>query len=80
MTEESSSAKSRLVALLLCFFLGWTGAHRFYVRKFGTGILMLLTAGGLGLWILIDLVSIMCGLFRDQAGQRLLTWFEVGSV
>jgi TM2 domain-containing membrane protein YozV len=28
-----------LPALLLCFFLGWAGAHRFYVGKIGTGIL-----------------------------------------
>jgi len=46
MNESNLSPKSRLVALLLCFFLGPLGVHRFYVGKIGTGILMLLTLGG----------------------------------
>ena len=32
-----------LVTLLLCFFAGFLGIHRFYVGKIGTGILHLLT-------------------------------------
>ena len=40
------SSKSRMVALLLCFFLGTLGAHRFYVGKIGTGVVWLLTLGG----------------------------------
>ena len=43
------SPKSRLVALLLCIFLGGLGIHRFYVGKTGTGILMILTGGGCGI-------------------------------
>jgi len=43
-TEYSKSyqPKSKLIALLLCLFAGGLGAHRFYVGKIGTGILMLL--------------------------------------
>ena len=38
---------------LLCFvFL--CGIHRFYIGRIGTGILMLLTFGGLGIWQLVD--------------------------
>ena len=48
MNTSDISPKSRLVALLLCFFLGPLGVHRFYVGKIGTGILMLLTLGGAG--------------------------------
>ena len=33
------SDKSRLLAALLCFFLGYLGIHRFYVGKIGTRIL-----------------------------------------
>jgi TM2 domain-containing membrane protein YozV len=67
----STGQKSWLVALLLCFFLGAIGVHRFYVGKVGTGILMILTLGGLGLWVLIDLIMILVGKFSDKEGQAL---------
>ncbi len=78
---DAVSPKSQLVALLLCFFLGWLGAHRFYVGKIGTGILMPLTIGGVfGIWVLVDLIFIACGIFRDREGKRIFRWFEEGSV
>jgi TM2 domain-containing membrane protein YozV len=42
------------VAWLLLTFLGFFGAHRFYLGKWGTGILYLLTIGLLGIGILYD--------------------------
>ncbi len=74
MTGSGSSTRSRLAAALLCFFLGWIGAHRFYVGKMGTGLLMVLTLGGFGIWSLIDLILILCGAFTDAAGLRLSAW------
>ena len=58
-----------LVALLLCLFLGVFGGHRFYVGKIGTGIAMLLTLGGCGLWVLVDLILIISGKFADSKGN-----------
>jgi TM2 domain-containing membrane protein YozV len=81
LMTDSVSQKSRLVALLLCFFLGWLGAHRFYVGKIGTGVLMPLTFGGVfGIWIIVDLIFIACGIFRDKQDRRLFRWFEEGSI
>lgn len=80
MASFDVSPKSRLVALLLCFFLGGLGVHRFYVGKVGTGILMLLTLGGLGIWALIDLIVIFVGAFKDKEGQRVFRWTEPGSM
>ncbi len=50
-SSSSDSDSQWVVTLLLAFLLGVIGAHRFYVGKTGTGILMLLTFGGLGIWL-----------------------------
>lgn len=64
-----NSPKSYVATILLCFFLGTLGIHRFYVGKIGTGILMLITAGGLGIWQIIDFVVAVVGNFRDKQGR-----------
>ncbi len=60
-----------LIVLLLCVFLGPLGIHRFYVGKIGTGLLMLLTLGGFGIWVVVDLILIVTGNFRDKDGYRI---------
>jgi TM2 domain-containing membrane protein YozV len=65
------SNKSRLVAAVLCFFLGVFGVHRFYVGKIGTGIIQFFTAGGFGVWWIIDLIMIIMGSFTDKDGNKL---------
>jgi len=46
------------VGWILLTFLGFFGAHRFYLRKWGTAILYLLTAGVLGIGILYDFLTL----------------------
>ena len=60
--------------MLLCFFFGVLGFHRFYVGKFGTGILQLFTLGGLGIWALIDFIMIIVGAFTDKEGNKITQW------
>ncbi len=67
----SGSDSQWVVTLLLAFLLGVIGAHRFYVGKTGTGILMLLTFGGLGIWLLIDLILIVTGQFTNKDGEKI---------
>jgi hypothetical protein len=67
------SPKNLLAATLLCFFLGALGVHRFYVGKVGTGILQLVTVGGLGIWTLIDFIMLLCQAFKDSDGY-VLRW------
>lgn len=68
------SEKRLLPTFLLAFLFGWLGVHRFYVGKPGTAVLMLLTLGGFGVWVLIDLVRIIIGHFTDGDGDRITEW------
>jgi hypothetical protein len=68
------SDKSRAIALVLALVLGVFGAHRFYVGKIGTGLLMLVSLGGLGIWYLVDVVMIAAGGFRDAEGRLVRRW------
>lgn len=63
------SEKGFVPTLLLCFFIGFMGVHRFYVGKIGTGLLQLVTFGGLGIWTLVDFVMIVVGNFKDKDGN-----------
>jgi TM2 domain-containing membrane protein YozV len=73
--KESSTSpskpegKSQLVALLLCIFVGALGIHRFYLGYIGIGIIQLLTAGGCGIWALIDLIMIITGDLKPKDGD-----------
>ncbi|MBD3286804.1 NINE protein [candidate division WOR-3 bacterium] len=63
--------KDWLTTLLLAIFVGSLGVHRFYVGKIGTGIAMLFTLGGCGIWTLIDIIMIATGDFKDDMGRPL---------
>ena len=71
---QPASPKLLLPAALLCFFLGTLGIHRFYVGKIGTGIAMILTLGGLGIWTLVDFIMLLVGAFKDKDGLPLKQW------
>ncbi|MBQ0083730.1 MAG: TM2 domain-containing protein [Clostridiales bacterium] len=51
--------KNKWVALILCLFLGFFGAHKFYEGKAGMGILYLLTGGLFGIGVIIDFIVIL---------------------
>jgi hypothetical protein len=64
--------KDWLTTLLLCFFLGFIGVHRFYTGHTGIGIVQLLTLGGCGIWTLVDFIIIIVGNFKDAKGNLLV--------
>ncbi len=51
--------KNKWVALLLCFFLGFFGAHKFYEGKIGMGILYIFTGGLFMIGVVIDFIRIL---------------------
>lgn len=51
--------KNKWVALLLCFFLGVLGGHKFYEGKIGMGILYIFTIGLFGIGALIDFIVLL---------------------
>lgn len=64
-------AKSFVVTWLLALLVGVFGVDRFYLGKIGTGIAKLLTLGGLGVWVLVDLILVLTGAQRDKLGRPL---------
>ena len=69
---NATPQKPWMITLLLCFFLGYLGAHRFYTGHTKVGVIQLLTCGGFGLWSLYDLYTIVTNKFVDAQGQPLL--------
>lgn len=51
--------KNKWVAIILCAFLGFLGAHKFYEGKIGMGILYLFTCGLFGVGIIIDFIALL---------------------
>ncbi len=51
--------KNKWVALLLCFFLGEFGAHKFYEGKILMGVLYLFTLGLFGIGVLVDFIILL---------------------
>ena len=59
--SSTNTGYSQWIALGLCLFLGALGIHRFYLGYYLEGVLFILTAGGCGIWWIIDLVRILTG-------------------
>ena len=64
--------KSKLTAILLCFFLGSLGIHRFYLGYTIIGVIQLLTFGGFLIWVIVDLIRLIIGSLKDSEGNDLV--------
>lgn len=61
--------KSQIIALILCFFVGTIGIHRFYLGYTWQGVVQILTGGGCGIWTLIDFIRIITGDLQPKNGS-----------
>lgn len=66
---EGRGGKSQLTAVLLAFFVGGLGIHRFYLGYTWQGVVQLLTLGGLGIWSLIDFIRILTGSLQPKNSE-----------
>ena len=58
MTVTSANYKDPTTMLIVSIFLGSLGVDRFMLGQTGLGIAKFLTGGGLGVWWLIDVITI----------------------
>lgn len=68
---QTDKRRHFLAAFFFSFLWGTFGVDRFYLGKVWTGLLKLVTLGGLGVWTLVDLSMIMSGSMRDKQGREL---------
>lgn len=64
---------SKTAAILITFFLGELGVHRFMTGKIGTGIIWLCTVGCFGIGWIVDLVNVCTGKFMRKDGTPWIT-------
>lgn len=80
ISEITPEPKSHTVTLLLAFFFGWLGAHRFYTGYIVIGIVQMLTLGCYGLWGFIDLICIALNKYKDKDGRPLQGYNKILSI
>jgi len=68
MGQKELQSKSTMS--IVSFFLGGLGIHRL-MMGYSNWWLMLLTAGGCGIWTLIDFIQILSGNMNMADGRKL---------
>lgn len=75
-TKKFPKQRHFLAVFFISFMWGTFGVDRMYLGKWGTGIFKLITFGGFGLWVIVDLILIMSGAMRDKQGREMLQFAE----
>ena len=78
MNEPINISEKRILPTLLLFIvLSWPfGAHRFFLRRYASAILFIITIGGCGIWWIIDFILIVTGSMKDDKGNLVKLWVD----
>ena len=78
MNEHFNVSEKRILPTFLLFLvLSWPlGAHRFFLKRYASAILFIITIGGLGIWWIIDFILIVTGSMKDERGQVVKIWVD----
>ena len=68
MAEKELQSKGTMT--LICFFIGGLGIHRL-MMGYSNWWLMLITAGGCGIWTLVDFIKLLTGGMKMADGRAL---------
>lgn len=67
--SQDEKEKRWQLSVIFAIFFGSLGVHRFYNGHILTGILMIVTVGGCGIWTIIDIITLVTGGFKDKDGN-----------
>ena len=78
MNEHFNVSEKRILPTFLLFLvLSWPlGAHRFFLKRYASAILFIITIGGFGIWWIIDFILIVTGSMKDDRGQVVKIWAD----
>jgi len=72
-----STKKTILPTFLLFLILSWPlAAHRFYLRRYASAVLFIITFAGFGIWWIVDFILIVTGNMKDDLGNQVKVWVE----
>ena len=73
-TRRQTEGNYKVMGIVLVALVGGMGIHRFYLGYTWQGVVQLLTAGGCGVWALIDLIRICTGDLQPKNGNYAKTF------
>ena len=78
MNEHFNISEKRILPTFLLFLvLSWPlGAHRFFLKRYASAILFIITIGGLGIWWIIVFILIVTGSIKDDRGKIVKVWVD----
>ena len=78
MNEPINISEKRILPTFLLFIvLSWPfGAHRFFLRRYASAILFIITIGGCGISWIIDFILIVTGSMKDDKGKVVKLWVD----